>query len=126
MSVNTVTLVGYLGGPPELRKTQTGLSVCNLRIATNNRGKGEESETVDWHRIVVWGEQAETCHRYLTTGRLVAVEGRLRVDRWEDDKGEKRRSVDVVARRVTFLGGKPEAKPEAGSDAVDPVASLPF
>lgn len=102
MSLNCVTLVGHLGAPPELKTTQNGKAVCTFRIATDGPGEGPP----DWHRIVVWDAQAESCHRYLDKGRLVGVMGRLKCRSWEDSEGKKRWVTEVVANRVAFLQGR--------------------
>lgn len=107
-SVNKVILVGNLGADPELKYTSTNRPVCNLRIATNEVFKdksGQRQERTEWHRVTVWGEQAETCNKYLTKGRMCYIEGRLQTRTWDDKDGQKRYATDVVADRVVFLGG---------------------
>lgn len=106
-SVNKVILVGNLGADPELKYTPSNRPVCNLRLATNEKWKdksGQLQERTEWHRVTVWGEQAENCGKYLKRGRQVYVEGRLQTSTYEKN-GEKRYSTEVVADRVTFLGG---------------------
>lgn len=109
-SVNRVILLGRLGNQPELRKTANNNSVTELRIATDRRFKGRDDEWVEqteWHSVVVWGKQAETCERYLNKGREVFVEGRLQTRDWEDQKtGQKRYKTEIVADRVQFVGGR--------------------
>ena len=123
--MNSVFLVGRLGADPELRRTGAGKSVCNLRLATERGGKEGRAPEPDWHRVVVWERQAETCAKYLQKGRMVAVSGRLQHRAWETDKGEKRFSTDVVAYRVQFFAG---GEPQDGPRIVSPSAtqSLPF
>ena len=108
-SVNKVILIGNLGADPELRFTPSGnRAVCNLSIATSETFKdkaGAKQEKVEWHRVTVWGDQAEACHKYLAKGRSVYVEGRLQTRSWDDKDGTKRYSTDIVADRVQFLGG---------------------
>ena len=116
MSLNCVTLVGHLGSPPEMKRTQNGKAICTFRMATNGPGEG----AADWHRVVVWDAQAESCHRYLETGRLVAVTGRLKSRSYDDPNGEKRWVTEVVAHRVAFLGGR-----EGGGGAADRARSFP-
>lgn len=109
-SHNHVSLLGYLGDDPELRYTQGGAPVCNIRIATNERWRGadgQERERVDWHRITVWGKQGESCGKHLRKGRLVLVTGRLHHDEYEDRDGVKRWATTIVADRVVFVGGDP-------------------
>ncbi len=113
MSVNKVILVGNLGSDPELRYTQGGQAVANFNIATNERWTdkgGETQERTEWHKIVVWGRQAENCEKYLSKGRQVYIEGRLQTRDWEDRDGNKRYTTEIVAQNVQFLsGGGPSA-----------------
>ena len=107
-SVNKVILVGNLGADPELKYTPSNRPLCNLSVATNEVFKdksGARQERTEWHRVTVWGEQAETCSKYLAKGRSVYVEGRLQTRSWDDKEGKKRYSTDIVADRVVFLGG---------------------
>ena len=108
-SVNKVILVGNLGRDPELRYTQSGQAVANFSLATTDRfssKEGERQERTEWHRIVTWGKTAENCAQYLAKGRSVYVEGRLQTNEWEDKEGQKRRTTEVVAQTVQFLGGR--------------------
>ena len=110
-SVNKVFLVGNLGADPEVRYTANGGAVANFRIATTdvwNDKSGQRQERTEWHRIVVWGKQAEHCGEYLRKGRAVHVEGRLQTREWEDKEGQKRFTTEINADRVTFLGGRGE------------------
>jgi single-strand DNA-binding protein len=98
-SVNKVILIGNLGADPELKYTPSSRPLCNLRIATTEVYK----EKTDWHRVTVWGDQAENCNKYLAKGRSVYVEGRLQT-RTYDKEGQKHYATDIVADRVVFLG----------------------
>lgn len=105
-SVNRVILLGNLGADPELKYTPNQTAMCNLRLATTESKKdkaGKREEKTEWHRVTVWGEQAENCSKYLAKGRQVYIEGRLQTRSFEKN-GEKRYSTDVVADRVVFLG----------------------
>ena len=107
-SVNKVILIGNLGADPELRYTSGGQAVTDLRLATSRRftGRdGSQQEDTQWHRVVVWGKQAEHCKEYLSKGRQVYVEGRLQTRSWEDRDGNKRYTTEVVAQTVQFLSG---------------------
>ena len=107
--INKVFLIGNLGADPELRYTQKGNAVCNLRIATNESFKNSEGEYVErteWHRIVVWNKQGEAVAAHKKKGHSVHVEGRLQTREWEDKEGNKRYTTEVVADNVTFLGSK--------------------
>lgn len=108
-SVNKVILVGNLGADPELKYTPSNRPLCNLSVATNEVFKdksGQRQEKTEWHRVTVWGEQAESCSKYLAKGRSVYIEGRLQTRSWDDKTdGKKRYSTEIVAERVVFLGG---------------------
>lgn len=108
MGVNKVIIIGNLGSDPELRYTQGGQAVCNFRVATSDRWKdkdGNVQERTEWHRIVVWGRQAENCEKYLSRGRQVYVEGSLQTREWEDKDGNKRYTTEIKAHNVQFIGG---------------------
>ncbi len=112
-SVNKVILIGNLGKDPEKRVTGTGQTVTNFNIATSERWRNsanEPQERTEWHRVVVWGAQAESCAQYLSKGRPVYVEGRLQTRQWDDKDGNKRYTTEVVAQRVQFLGSPTGAK----------------
>ena len=117
--VNRVILVGNLGKDPEVRYTSGGQAVANLRIATSrswtDKQSGQRKEETEWHDVEVWGKQAEQCGEYLSKGRQVYVEGRLKTDKWQDKQTNQERSkVKVVAETVRFLGGKGGGAPGAG------------
>ncbi|HSY40643.1 MAG TPA: single-stranded DNA-binding protein [Polyangia bacterium] len=105
-SVNKVILIGNLGADPELKYTPSQRPLCNLRIATTEVYKdksGVRQEKTEWHRVTVWGDQAENCNKYLAKGRSVYVEGRLQTRSYDKD-GQKHYATDIVADRVVFLG----------------------
>src|SRR5438270_9731248 len=107
-SVNKVILVGNLGRDAELRYTPGGAAVATLNLATtevwNDKG-GQRQEKTEWHRIVLWGKQAESLQEYLTKGKQIYVEGRLQTRQWDDKDGNKRYTTEIKADRVTLLGG---------------------
>ena len=107
MSFNKIILVGNLGRDPELRYTPQGTPVCNFTLATNERRKDRAGETQDvttWFRVTLWGRQAETASQYLTKGRPVYIEGRLRVEEWTDREGKARHTLEVHATDMQFIG----------------------
>ena len=110
-SVNKVILIGNLGRDPEMRYTQGGTAVATLNIATTrvytNKSNDRVEET-EWHRVVVWSKQAESCNQYLSKGRQVYIEGRLQTRSYEDKEGVKKYSTEVIADQVLFLGGRGE------------------
>ena len=117
--VNKVILVGNLGKDPQTRATPNGQEVATLTVATSEKFKGKDGELqerTEWHTVVVWGRQAESCGKYLTKGRQVYVEGRLATRKWTDKEGVEKYSTEVVAETVKFLGGGGEKKQQAGGD----------
>jgi single-strand DNA-binding protein len=113
MSVNKVILVGRLGKDPETRFTGGGQSVCNFSLATDESFKdrnGERQKRTEWHKIVVWGKQAEIAQQYLKKGSLVFIEGRIQSRQWEDKKdGTKRTSFEIVATGFRMLGSRSDS-----------------
>lgn len=106
--LNRVVMIGNLTQDPELKYTQTGTARTRFSIAINRKYKDREGNLQDdttFVPIVVWGPQAENCANYLSKGRQVAVEGRLRIDSFETEEGERRKVAEVVADSVQFLGG---------------------
>jgi len=128
-SLNKVILIGNLTADPELRYTPSGTARTRFSIAVNRQYKnasGQLQEEVTFVPIITWGSQAENCANYLSKGRSVAVEGRLRIDSFENAEGERRKVVEVVANSVQFLGG-PARSGGGGGGAVaeQPPASAP-
>ena len=116
-NINRVVLTGNLTRDPELRTTPSGTSVCSLRLACNTRRRDASGEWVDkpnYFDVTVWGAQGENCATYLQKGRPVAVDGRLEWRGWEDQNGNKRQSVEIVADAVQFLGGREEGQGGGG------------
>ncbi|GBD26050.1 Single-stranded DNA-binding protein [bacterium HR30] len=106
--VNKVILIGNLGRDPEVRFTPNGQAVARFSVATTEKWRdqqGQLQERTEWHNVVVWGKQAETCGQYLAKGRQVYVEGRLQTRSYDDKEGVKRQVTEVVAQTVRFLGG---------------------
>ena len=129
--LNKAMIIGNLGADPEVRHTQSGSAVANLSVATNEKWtdkSGQKQERTEWHKVTVWGKQAESCEKYLTKGRRVYVEGRIQTRDWEDKDGNKRYTTEIVAHTVTFLGGdsgggggRPARSPQ-GQPQEDPFA----
>jgi len=108
-SLNRVILLGNLGKDPEVRYTQGGTTVANLRIATNERrpdGQGGWKDETEWHSVVLFGKQADLAKQYLSKGRTVLIEGSLRTRQWQDKEGQKRWSTEIVAQNMRFVGGR--------------------
>lgn len=127
-SVNKVTLIGNLTADPEIRSTQSGQNVANLRLATNeswfNKQTGNKEERTEYHAVSCWGKQAELCAQYLKKGRKIYLEGRLQSREYQTQDGQTRKVWEVVANQVVFLGGRsdgpseqsrPASKPDSGT-----------
>jgi single-strand DNA-binding protein len=112
-SLNKVILIGRLGKKPEMRAVpQTGRQVARFTMATNerffNKATRETKDRTEWHNIVVWGNQAEFCEKYLDKGRQVVVEGKLRTRSWQDKEGNKRTTTEIEAESIVLLGRREE------------------
>jgi single-strand DNA-binding protein len=129
-SLNKVILIGRLGNKPELRYiTPTERAVANFNLATNERyynpSTNESDIRAEWHRIVTWGKLAEFCDKFLTQGKQVLIEGKLRTRSWQDRDGNKRYTTEVHAQNVILLGKKEDTGPsedgfeESGSNFPD-------
>lgn len=126
-SVNKVILIGNLGRDPEVRYTQSGTAVANFTMATSESWQdpsGEKKERTEWHRIVVWGKQAEIAGEYLRKGRSVYIEGSLQTREWTDREGNKRYTTEVRAQRIQFLG-RPDDRAAAPASAPAEEAAEP-
>jgi single-strand DNA-binding protein len=121
-SVNKVILIGNLGRDPEVKYTQSGTAVANLNLATNEvwtDKAGQKQERTEWHRVVVWGKQAQILSEHLTKGKQIYVEGSLQTRSWDDREGNKRYTTEIRAVRVLMLGRAEGARTEpegAGSE----------
>ena len=110
-SVNKVILLGNLGRDPETRYTTGGDAVTNLNIATSEQWKdksGEKQERTEWHRVVLFGRQAEVAGEYLKKGRSVYIEGRLQTRKYTDKDGVEKYSTEIVGDRMQLIGGARE------------------
>ena len=104
--MNKVFLIGRLSRDPELRHTTSGMAVCQINVAISRRtGAGREPET-DFINVVVWDKQAEFASEYIKKGRLVAIEGRISINKWKDVSGEDKERFLVVANNIRLLGSK--------------------
>lgn len=107
-SVNKVLVIGNLGRDAELKYTPAGAAVATLNLATTeswtDKG-GKKQEKTEWHRVLVWGKQAEALTEYLVKGKQVYVEGRLQTRQWDDKDGNKRYTTEIRCDRLVLLGG---------------------
>lgn len=111
--LNKVMIIGHLGRDPEMRFTPSGRPVTNFNVATSrswNSSDGTRRTETEWFNIVAWGNLAEICNKYLEKGQQVYIEGRLQTRHWEDDEGNKRSTVEVVAREMVMLGKRKKAE----------------
>ena len=121
-SVNKAIIIGRLGKDPEVRYTQSGQAMARFTVATNETWMDRENgrqERTEWHNIVVWGKQAETCGQYLSRGSQVYIEGRIETRKFEDKEGKERYFTDINARQVTFLGGRDGGSARSGQSFDD-------
>jgi single-strand DNA-binding protein len=111
-TVNKVILIGRLGKDPEVKYTPSGAPVAKFTLATDEVFKdrsGEQQKHTEWHNIVAWNKLAEICGEYLTKGKLVYIEGRIRSRQWEDQAGNKRTAYEIIALGMQMLGSKAES-----------------
>jgi single-strand DNA-binding protein len=107
-SLNKVILLGNLGKDPEVRYTASGKAMATFSLATSFQWRdpeGNDQERTEWHRIVAWGRLGEICGEYLSKGKQVFIEGRIQSREWEDQEGNKRTTVEIVATDMILLGG---------------------
>ena len=133
-SINKMIIIGNLGSEPEMRFTPNGNPVTSFSVATNWRyttSQGERKEETQWFTVVTWNRLAEQCNQFLTKGRLVYAEGRLRTRTWDGQDGQKRFRNEIIANKVTFLDKQaaaplPEEKAgEAEASELEP-EDVPF
>jgi single-strand DNA-binding protein len=108
-SVNKVILIGNLGRDPEVRYMPSGDAMCNLNLATTDTWRdkaGEKQEKTEWHRVVMFGKQAEVAGEYLKKGSPVYIEGRLQTRKWTDKEGQERYTTEIVGDRMQMLGSR--------------------
>lgn len=118
--VNKAIVIGNLGHDVSLRQSDGNRRVASFSLATNEvwkDAKGQRQEETTWHQVVVFGDQAEACHKYLAKGRSVCVEGRMSLRKWTGKDGTEKSRTEIVASRVTFLGGSdgPSVNPRSGA-----------
>jgi len=143
--LNRVMLLGNLGADPELRVTQSGTSVLNLRLAVSESYKdrdGQRQERTEWVSCTLWGKRAEALSKYLNKGSRILVEGSLRTSSYEDRDGNRRYKTEVNATNIVFAGGgsftereqparderapAPPPMPHDAGDPIDDPDSIPF
>ena len=134
-SLNKVIIIGRTGKDPEIRYTQSGQAVATLSVATDESYKdqsGQRVEKTEWHKVVVWGKQADFVANYLGKGRLVYLEGKIETRKWQDQSGQDRYSTEIKAVTVQALDKKPDgqggqpAQPSEQYNANDDMDGAPF
>ncbi len=133
MSLNKCMIIGNLGRDPEMRYTPSGQAVTQFTVATNRRTQvnGEWTDETEWFRVVCWAQLAERTAERLRKGNKVYVEGRIQTRQWEDQQGQKRTTVELVANQVTSLERRerdddapfPDERSSGGSAAPERSAS---
>ena len=117
--VNKAIIVGNLGNDPEIRYSANGNAIASISVATSDRWKdkntGEQQERTEWHRVKLFGRQAELAGEYLKKGSQVYIEGRIQTSKYQDKDGNDRWSTEIVARDMTFLGGRGGAGDSQGA-----------
>ena len=124
-SHNRLEIIGNIGGEPELRFSGDGHPVCNFSVACNRKyttKEGEKKEQTDWFKVVSWGKLAEICSQFGYKGQLVFVAGRVRLNQWETQDGEKRSSLELLAITVVFLDKRKDAPSDIDTEEED----IPF
>ena len=115
--MNSVFLIGRLARDPELSYTpNTQTACCRFSLAVDRPRRQGEDQGADFIRVTVWGRQAETCDRYLSKGRQIAVMGRIQTGSYKNRSGETVYTTDVVAERVEFLGSNSSMRAQASTD----------
>ncbi|MCX6054837.1 MAG: single-stranded DNA-binding protein [Chloroflexi bacterium] len=121
--LNKVMIIGHLGRDPEMRYTPSGRPVTTFTVATNrswNTTDGERHNETEWFNIVVWGNLAEVCNKYISKGQQVYLEGRLQTRRWQDAEKNKRSSVEIIASEMMILGDRRDSV-QSNNEAQDTV-----
>ena len=122
---NKVQLIGRIGQSPEVKHLESGKTVANFSLATNERyknNKGELVENTEWHNLVAWGKTAEIIEKYVEKGSEIAIEGKLTNRSWKDKEGNKKYATEVLVNELLLMGGKPNGNKSTTKKGED----LPF
>ena len=113
-SLNKVTIIGNVGGDPEMRFTPSGKPVTSFSVATNRAyttPEGERKQETEWFNVVAWNRLAEQCNQFLGKGRLVYADGRMHTRNWQGQDGQQHSRTEVIANRVIFLDRRSSISP---------------
>lgn len=119
--MNKAILIGNVGKQPEIRKTQSGISVANFSLATSKKIKGEDK--TEWHRIVAWDKLAEIIEKYVRKGDKIMIEGEIETRDYEKD-GQKVYTTEIRAWNMEMLGGKSEPATEPATEPANPTKNI--
>jgi single-strand DNA-binding protein len=127
------TIIGNLGGDPEMRYTPAGRAFTSFNVACNRTyttPEGERREETEWFRVTAWSRLAELCNQFLSKGRRVYIEGRLSSRSWEGADGQKRFSLEIAASEMVLLDSRPRGdgagEPHSGVEDPHDLDSIPF
>jgi single-strand DNA-binding protein len=119
--MNSVTLVGFVSRPPKSTPTKSSV-VCKFGMGTKDWREGKEE--IEWHNIIAWGKLAEICQEYLVNGKQIALQGKIKLNKWNGEDGKSHSIYEILAEKVEFVGSngakKKEETEEEGSDFVTP------
>ena len=118
--LNKVMLIGNLGADPEIRYAASGTAIASLRLATNERRRnrdGEWEDVTEWHRVVLFGKQAEMCKDYLKKGSKIYLEGRIQTRSWDDQSGQKHYSTEIIGNNLLMLDARGQDAPQGSSSS---------
>tara|TARA_Y100001963_G_scaffold121433_1_gene170008 strand:- start:5596 stop:5979 length:384 start_codon:yes stop_codon:yes gene_type:complete len=127
--MNKVFICGNLGANPEVKDTKSGTKVVNLSVATNERNRqpdGTYTDHTEWHQVVVFGKQAETCGKFLSKGSKVIVEGKLRTRKYKTRDNQDRTAREIVADRVEFVSRAESMNGQSPSHPSSTYDDIPF
>ena len=129
MSYEHTVIVGHLGRDPEMRYTPSGKAVTNFSVAVSRKFTGKDGKVVEktkWFRVTAWDKLAELCDQYLRKGRLVLVAGEIDASAYTNQAGEPAAGLELTAREVKFLGGKPQEDETSAPAQAPAAAEMPF
>jgi single-strand DNA-binding protein len=115
--LNKVIIIGRLGQDPELRTTATGMPVANFSVATSEKSK-DGKETVEWHRCLLFGKQAELASKYLSKGKQVYLEGKIQTKTYQDKQGNAKSSTEILCHQMVFLDSLQKETQDAFKDMI--------